>query len=315
MANAGDRAVLEPVPEKFLAERLQTSFALPMILSIDGQSPEDLTDEVTAEVRKLESLMVALGYLEARVGVKGRGTVEDPLRFDPAPGLRYRIRSIRFEGLPAPQDAGVVAAVEAKLADATGMVALREVLEDLGSGVIFVLKEQGYAMASVGDTRVRLDQIAGRADVVVRVEAGPRMRFGTVSFQGSFRMDEDEAKAFVPFGSGEAYRASAVRDMRSALEGTGMFRRVRIEEMVNPDAPEVMDVSVRIWDRSRLASEQLQSNWLIPTILVLITIKAINLASPAFGLSLRRWCLVPVALMVGGSLLEVGTRLQSFLAQ
>ena len=314
-ALAADLAILERVPERVVDETLQGNFALPRLYAIPGQSPGTLAQETAAERRKLLSHMVALGYLDASISASGSGTADDPLRLHPRPGPRYTIGTVRYEGLPSPVPPSVQAVVDAKVTRRTGMIAFEEIIADLGSGVVFALKEESFATARVSSVTLARNLANAVTDITVTVDPGPAMRFGTVTFRGSFRMDAAETAALVPFRTGDAYSRTAVESLRTALDRTGGFRRIRIDEAPAQDRPDVMNLSVRLWDKAEVRPEQIRSYWLIPTILVLLCIEAVCAASPSFGQSLRRLSFLPVAMMLVGSVIEVGNRLQGFLAQ
>lgn len=316
---AADLAILEPAPDRALTETLNASFTLPLVFGIDGQTPDDMAadmaDDIDAERRKLAGVMTALGYLQARVDLSGSGTPDDPLRFTPVPGPLFSIRTIRFDGLPLQPDPTVLAATEALADRGTGRIALADVFDNLRRGVVFALKEAAYATASVRRVDTTLDPATQLADIVVTVDPGPRLTFGKVSFRGSFRMNDTQLSALVPFKSGEPYKGTAVSALRKALDQSGTFRRIRIEETVQPETPGMIDLSIRLWDKADADRGKFQSFWLIPTIVVLILIEAVHAVSPSLGKSLRGLSIFLVVMMVGRALLEVGGQLHSMLSQ
>lgn len=315
IAAAADIALLDAVEDRQVAILLETHFTLPLALGKAGFSDADTEAVIAAEVARLTALMTAQGYLEARIDISGGATQEDPLRLTPILGTRYRIGEIRVEGMPSQSDAQLRAALEALLSRWQGATALRSVVDDLGRGLLFELRQASHAEAVLRSADFTLDRGAAVADLVLTVDAGPAMRFGDVDFRGSLRVEEAEALALVPFRSGDPYSVTAVDGLRAALDRTGLFRRVRIETEVDPDRPDVIDLSVRLWDRAQLPMTEAQPRVLLATILGLGLIQAIRMTSLRKRPVLRGLLIVPVVVMIGGTALEVADRLHWFLYQ
>lgn len=313
IAAAADIVVLETVEDRRVATLLETHFSLPLVLGKVGLTAVETDAVVAAEVTRLTALISALGYLEARIDISGGATEADPLRLTPVLGARYRIGKIRVEGLPPQSAPQLHAALEVLLSKQEGRTALRTVVDDLGRGLLFELRQASFAEAVLRGADFSLDRGAAIAELVLSVDAGPPMRFGDVDFRGSLRMEEAEAQALVPFRPGDPYSVTSVDALRGALDGTGLFRRVRVETAVDPDKSGVIDLSVRLWDKAQLPVGETQPRILLATIVALGLLQTVRMSSLWRRTMLRRLLIVPAVVLIGGSALEVAQRLHWFL--
>lgn len=87
--------------------------------------------------------------------------------------------------------------------------------------------DRGYFRAEYVTHAIRLDLEAYRADVVLELETGPRLKFGDVVFEQDVLIPELLA-AYVPFEKGEPYNREDVDEMRRRLVSTPYFTTVRI---------------------------------------------------------------------------------------
>lgn len=319
MALSQSRVVLEPTKDPALSEILQNSFTLPLLIDQPSLSEADLAFEIEAERNKLEMQLRGLGYLDARVQTTGDASVDDPLRLKPVPGELYRVGWIRIDGLPQDVSDDMKNALKSLSAGQAGNTATQEVVESIRSGVLYQLREASFGMASVVAPELKTEPLTRTAGIVLAVEPGVPMVFGNVVFDGSFRVEDIEARAFVPFLAGDPYRRSDLDALENALEATNAFRRIKVELADVPNAEGQFDVHVELRDRTpdpeRLASRSgMGPALLILTMLMIALREGVRVTSLWSSRPLRRGLAVSVAALAGASGLVILQRLIVFLA-
>ena len=313
-AAVADTAILEPVPDREINLLLDQIFALPMAIDDTALRNAMRDDMIGAEVARLTALLTSRGYLEARIETSGAVTKQDPLRLTPVPGALFTIKDIRINGLP-PQFSTARPALAALLSTSKGATARRSVIDDLTRGMLFELRQASYADAALREVAFDLDRQSKTANLILTVDPGLPMRFGTVLFGGSLRVDQTAAQALVPFRSGDTYSIDAIETLTSTLDQTGKFRRIRIDTETAPGVPGVINVSVRLWDQPQLPLEVAQPHILLAAILILVVMQIVRMTSYWSDSRLRLLLIAPAVLMISAAALEVTARLRWFLYQ
>lgn len=320
LAVAGDRVLLDPVQDPELSALLEQNFSLPMLVNPAG-APVALDEaEIEAEQRRLTGLLKAFGHLDARVTTRGDGTEASPLRFAPVPGPLYRIGQISFffEGVAPGTPDELLQTLALFRSEYLGKVAAEDILEQMADFVELHLRERSYFQAAVEVFPLRTDPDSGTAAISVAIAPGDPVAFGSVHFTGSFRMDDEQAQALVPFEPGDPYTASAVESLYASLDQTGMFRRIRIETAQAPDDRGRVDVEVDLRDIAPDPAALAQTGGdgpmlLLLTMFMLVLMESIRVTSLWSHAVLRRAISIPVIVMVVTSCRIVFERLHDFL--
>lgn len=175
----------------------------------------------------------SLGFLDARIAEKevrwsgDRRSVDIRIRIEE--GVRTRIASVRFEGLPDVPESEI----RAKLALQEGKPHNRALLSRDRARIQSVLAERGYAEASV-EAEEALAK--GWVDLLYRVEAGPRVRIGSIAVAGTSRTSEKFVRRELTFGEGDWFRLASLLDSRDRIYQTGLYSNVAItREGLNED--------------------------------------------------------------------------------
>lgn len=110
--------------------------------------------------------------------------------------------------------------------------------------------ERGYLDASFPEKRVLVDPDRGTADLRLRLDTGPRFRFGRVAFVGD-DLDPEFLQGFVRFRRGEPITTAQLLALQDALQASGLFASVEVELLrERADGLEV-PVEVRLIPRPR----------------------------------------------------------------
>jgi translocation and assembly module TamA len=103
--------------------------------------------------------------------------------------------------------------------------------------------DRGYLGARFTENVVRLDLEAYRAEVVLRLETGPRHRFGEVTFDQDFLVPELLA-GYTPFETGDPYSRRELDELRRNLAATPYFSAVQIRP--RPEGGGSLEVPVEV---------------------------------------------------------------------
>ena len=104
----------------------------------------------------------------------------------------------------------------------------------------------GFFQGRFIEQRLRVDPQAGTADIHLRYTSGPRHRFGAVSFQGDFAIDERLLQRLQPFAVGDAYDADLVARFAQNLRDSGYFAEVRVDALAEQRSGLVVPVQVNL---------------------------------------------------------------------
>ncbi len=139
--------------------------------------------------------------------------------------VRIRDVSIEIAG-DAEDDARLVEDVRSR-APAPGSIVNHGVYERYKKSLVTQLGANGYLAAELTESRVTVDASLEWADVVFRLDSGPRHSFGDVVFTEGI-LDADLLQRYVPFEPGDPYDVAALSSMHESLRGSGYFDGVSI---------------------------------------------------------------------------------------
>ena len=120
---------------------------------------------------------------------------------------------------------------------ALGKTAGTGVIRDAAKAAVEGWRAAGHAKAAVGDQNLIVDHNRQTLAASIRMQPGPRLRFGTFTVEGQDRMREDRIRAIAGFPEGQVFSPEALRRSANRLRRTGVFRSVSLTEadVPNPD--------------------------------------------------------------------------------
>ncbi len=106
----------------------------------------------------------------------------------------------------------------------------------------------GHAKARVVGQSVRAHHHSARLDVDVRVDPGPRVRFGTVDVEGQSIVRPNRVRKIAGIPTGHVFSPDDMVKAARRLRSTGTFKSVQVTEtdVVEPDG--TMDVDIAVVD-------------------------------------------------------------------
>lgn len=116
-------------------------------------------------------------------------------------------------------------------------------LTELETATVRWLRRRGYAFADAGAERF-LDSTGLRADVRLKVNAGPRARYGPIEVVGADGLAENVVLRELPFEAGDRFDGRDLSDGQRELFGLGLFQLALVETV--PDQPRDSTVDVRV---------------------------------------------------------------------
>ena len=174
----------------------------------------------------------ALGFYQSRVTQRWsppgeQGCFELRLEVDPGPPTLIETVNIVLTG-DAQQDPAFQSAIRAaNLVPGERLRhdhydALKKTLQQL-------LINRGYAEGELTVHRLEVDRDRQRARIVMKMDSGPRYRFGTVRLQGEPQISEWLLRAYLQFQAGEPFSNESLLATQQAYLGSGYFSAVRLE--------------------------------------------------------------------------------------
>ncbi len=206
-------------------------------------------DAWRTDLRRIEKLYRAQGFYQAKVTkeeVKPHGKKEVDVSATVEEGEPTYIHTVNLQGLDdLPEEDRSRLQDQVKLR--AGEIFVVERWDNLKKRLLHTLLEEGYAAATVqGEVKVGLDTRA--ADVEVRVDHGPRYRFGALSLKENtashvpaWRITEQAAAEATP---GDWYSLKAQGAAEARVFRMGVFGAVKLKPG-EPD-PETLSVPLQV---------------------------------------------------------------------
>jgi len=248
---------IEPSVSSEIDSLLNSSSLLVTLRDSAPVPPFGLIARATGDVQRLSSVLNSFGYYRPALVITIEGRALDdgalPPLLDQIPqgtavnvqvaideGPLYRLRRISLEGAIPPAAEQAFALSPGEPAIAVNVAAARDRL-------LTALQEDGYALATVSEPIAYADDQAAVIDIQLRVETGPQVEIGAVTFRGLGRVNESFARAAFPLSEGERYSPSRIETARRELLETGVFATVTIRaaDQVSPDGRLTLTIEVQ----------------------------------------------------------------------
>jgi translocation and assembly module TamA len=260
---AGTDAAREGVPYELAIE------------GVDDAQLRDLLDEVSETRRLIDRPPPSLTRLRRRAeddrarlqqALRSRGhygaAVEvaidaeaEPVRvvFRIDPGPLYRLRDVSIVVVPPDTDLTLPSLGE--LGIAPGDPALAQTILDAETTLVARAEAAGFALARAGERRAVVDHDADAMDLTLRLDAGPPVRFGSITVAGADEVERDFVQKRLPWRPGELITSEQLAEGQRALRETNLFATVRMEIGETPDAQGRVPVLVQVTERKHRSIE------------------------------------------------------------
>ena len=220
-------------------------------LQAQGQTdPQDLLAAARSDYARILAALYAKGYYSVaiRIRVDGREAADIPaleapgavsvIRVDVDPGQPFRFGLARV----APLATGT----ELPKAFQRDAVAESGAVQAAVSAGIGAWREAGHAKAFVTADEVVADHAARRIDADVRLDPGPRLRFGRLEITGEERMREARVRKIAGLPEGDTFSETELRRAETRLRRTGIFASVALTEDDKITAPDLLGITATV---------------------------------------------------------------------
>jgi translocation and assembly module TamA len=186
------------------------------------------------DVANLMRALHSRGHYGAQVDVAiDRKTRPARVTFDVEPGPVYRLRDVAIEVDPPASELSLPSFADLGLAP--GSPAIAQTILDAESRLLAQVREQGFALAELGEREALIGQEAAAMDLALRLRPGPRVRIGEIRLTGLTDVDEDYVRRVLPWEREQLITTSRLEEGRTALRDTGVFSSIRIEPGTAPN--------------------------------------------------------------------------------
>ena len=254
---------IEPSASSEINDLLNSTSLLATLRESAPVPPFGLIARATGDVQRLTTVLNSFGYYMPSVVITIEGrALDDPMLspfLDQVPqgmpvnvqvaieeGPLYRLRRVTLEGTVPPTAQMAFGLSPGQPAVAANVLAARERL-------LAALQEDGYALATVSEPIAYADDQAMVLDLEFRVETGPQVEIGEISFEGLERVNESFAHRALPLAPGERYAPSRIETARRRLLETGVFASVTVRAAMEVSPDGRLPLTLVVQERPRRA--------------------------------------------------------------
>jgi translocation and assembly module TamA len=254
---------IEPSVSSEINDLLNSTSLLATLRESAPVPPFGLIARAAGDVQRLATVLNSFGYYKSTVVITIEGrALDDPMLpsiLDQVPqgmpvnvqvaieeGPLYRLRRVTLEGTVPPAAQTAFRLSPGEPAIAANVLAARERL-------LTALQEDGYALATVSEPIAYADDQAMVLDLEFRVETGPQVEIGEITFEGLVRVNESFARRALPLSSGERYAPSRIEAARRKLLETGVFASVTVRAAMEVSPDGQLPLTLAVQERPRRA--------------------------------------------------------------
>lgn len=251
-----------------------------MVRSLQSQGqtdPQDLLAAARSDYARILAALYSKGHYSVaiRILIDGREAAAIPaleaprsistiqIQVDPGQPFRFGLARV------APLASGTELPQEFQREAVAGSGAVKSAVDV----AISAWREAGHAKAFVTADEVVADHAARQIDADVRLDPGPRLRFGRLEITGEERMREQRVRKIAGLPEGETFSETELRRAESRLRRTGIFASVALTEDEQITAPDLLGITATVVEQkprryalgvevASLDGVSLQGSWL-----------------------------------------------------
>ena len=209
-------------------------------------SVSDTNRVIDRAVQRTKAALRPFGYYApvVQVAVAAQGSQAPVVSIEIDPGPPMLIDDARIEVIGDGAQSRRVTAWREAWPLPPGRRLLQSVWEQQKASILDELARIGFLGATFAEHRIELDLERHRADLVLRLDTGPRYRFGKVDF-GEHVLKPGIVEFIPRFAAGDWYSRRLVDTLRLDLWKSGYFTEVEVAETPRADAsPPVVNLKV-----------------------------------------------------------------------
>lgn len=132
---------------------------------------------------------------------------------------------------------------------APGNTATTGQIRDAGRAAVLGWRNVGHAKAKIGSQKITALHQRQQLDVDIRVNQGPKLRFGTMTVTGESGVRPEAIAQIAGFPTGEVYSPEQVKQVTARLQRTGAFAGVTVIANETPNADGTLDYTTSVIDQ------------------------------------------------------------------
>lgn len=215
--------------------------------------PRDLLAAARADYKRVLSVLYGRGYYSGRINITADGREVSDLPPFSAPEAIDRLRLVVEPGTLFRFSRADIAplAPDTELPEGfvTNAPARSTVLEDTVRAGIAGWRATGYAKAELKDQRLMADHATAALAADLRLDPGPRLRFGTLRLAGQTNVRPERLRAIAGLPEGEVFSPEELERSANRLRRTGVFQSVSLSEAETPGPDADLDITATVVDQ------------------------------------------------------------------
>lgn len=253
MAQAAEVTLRSPDASDALLQTLRdTSLAYSVRDDADA-TPQDILASARADYARLIGVLYSEGFYgpTIRISVNGReaatiSPLDTPSRIDTvriivSTGAQFRFGTARVA--PTAPD------TQSPEGFRTGEIAKSDLIQEAAEAAVDSWRAIGYAKAQISEQRITANHNNLRLSADLRLDQGPRLRFGKLSINGETNVRKERLRAIAGLPKGEVFSPDEIEDAAERLRNTGVFRSVALSEDPGIGPNNTQDITAEIVDQ------------------------------------------------------------------
>jgi translocation and assembly module TamA len=241
--------VLPPTGED-LRGLLESASLTLQLAEDDAPLAQDVVAAARADYRALLTGLYAAGHYGGTVSIRIDGIEAAAIQPLDAPGSiaqvvitvdpgpEYQFGTVDLSPLPP----GAILPP----AFVTGQVAGAEQVRDAVRAGVLAWRDLGHALAAPAGQSLRANHPAERLDVAVRLDPGPRLRFGPLTVTGNSAVRTDRIIDIAGLPEGRTFSPAALQLAADRLRRTGAFQSVALDEGTALIPPDLLPITATL---------------------------------------------------------------------
>jgi translocation and assembly module TamA len=248
------RVTIRGVEDQRLHELLQQVSETYRLIDRPPPSVTRLRRRAEDDRGRLQEALRSEGYYGATIDLSIDAAAE-PVRivFLVDQGPQYRFRNVAIE--VSPQDADLALPSRRELGIAPGGPALAQTILNAERALVERARARGHALAEAGERHAVVDHDADAMDLTLRLNAGPRVRFGEIAVSGLTEVEPDFVEKRLGWQPGQLITSERLADGQRALRETDLFSTIRIRLGTTPDDAGRLPVTAVVTERQHRSIE------------------------------------------------------------
>ncbi len=183
--------------------------------------------------KEIRTALQPFGYYKPKITARlsRKGDVWQAVyRVDPGPPIRLSRVEVAIRGAGASDPA--LQRWQKRFPLHVGDVLRHPAYEEAKQALLQLLQDRGYLERKLEQHEIRVDLKRYTATLHLKVDTGPRYRFGEVTFRQEI-LKESLLQRYLPFRPGEPYDADKLLELQRALSNSGYYQRVEVQPLLD----------------------------------------------------------------------------------